>query len=131
MPMYQNDYKRNRVSQKQFKMSARLKRNLDFLRVLSKAKPSQRRAILETATNDLVYCICEIIDNILHGTVRLSKQRQKKLQHYKKLLRFIANKKVPVKKKREILVQNGEGILPALIVPILALAGSLLSHGTR
>ena len=112
-------------------MSARLRRNLDFLRILSKASPAQRKAILESASKDLIYCICEIIDNILHGTVKLSKQRQTKLLRYKKLLRFINDKKVAVNKKKKVLIQKGGGFLPALIVPILALAGSLLSHGTR
>lgn len=114
-----------------YKMSARLKRNLDFLRILSKAKPQQRKLILQSATKDLIYCICEIIDNILHGTVKLSKQRQKKLQQYRNLLRYIADKKVSVSKKKKALIQKGGGFLPALIIPILALAGSLLAHGTR
>lgn len=113
-------------------MSARLKRNLDFLRILAKAPASQRKAIIKSSSSDLVTCLCEIVDNILSGTVSLAKQRRAKLKQYTKILRTLANRKVPISKKKRLLVQKGGGaFLPALLVPILAIAGSLLANGSR
>ena len=65
-------------------MSARLKRNFKLLKVLQKASPRQRKLILQKASNDLVLCIAEIVDNVLRGHVNLSKAKLKQLSKYKK-----------------------------------------------
>lgn len=107
-------------------MSARLKRNLDFLRVLKKANSKQRKAILDSGSKDLILCLCEIIDNILAGTVKLSPKQKKNLSKYKSLLRQLVDKKVPITTKRKLFIQKG-GFLPAIIGPALGLAATLVS----
>ena len=107
-------------------MSARLKRNLDFLRVLKKANNKQRKAILETGNKDLILCLCEIIDNTLAGTVKLTSKQKKDLSKYKRILRKLIDKKVSLKTKRKLFIQKG-GFLPAIIAPALGLAATLLS----
>ena len=107
-------------------MSVRLERNLDFLRVLCKTKPKQRKLILENSTNDLVLCICEIIDNVLRGTVKLLPSQKKALKKHRKVLRQLSERKGNIKARRAILVQKG-GFLPAILAPVLTIAASLLS----
>ncbi len=108
-------------------MSARLKRNWLFLRALKTATPKQRKAIIRAGGKDLVLAICEIVDNLLRGTVTLSAGQRKKLQRYKKILREIANRKVGVRKKTNHLVQRG-GFLSALLAPTLGIIASLIGE---
>ena len=108
-------------------MSARLKRNFNLLQVLQKAPPKQRKAILSTATRDLVLCISEIVDNILKGNLKLTKKQVARLKRYKNVLRNMANKKVSTKTKQKLLSQKG-GFLSALLGPAIGIIGSLLGN---
>jgi hypothetical protein len=106
-------------------MAKRLKTHIDELRVLKKAKPSLRKALLKSADNSLICCLSECSHNILNGNVKLSPAQKKALQRHRNNLRQLATKKVPLKRKRELLAQRG-GFLPALIGPILGIAASLI-----
>ena len=106
-------------------MSARLKRNWELLRVLQKARKSQRSAIIRHSTDDLVLAICEIVLNVLNGTVKLSSAQRKKLVAYKKVLRSVADRKLKTVSKKRLLVQKG-GFLPAILTPVLAVVASLI-----
>ena len=106
-------------------MSKRIKDQLDFLKVLSKATPKQRRAVLEGANKDLINAICECALNCLKGNVQLTPLQKKKLTRHKQTLRSLANKKYPLAKKKKVLVQNG-GFLGFLLKPILGSLASLL-----
>jgi len=111
-------------------MSARLKRNLDFLNVLAKAKPKQRQAIISTASKDLLLCICEVVDNILRGAVKLTVKQKQQLKRYKKVLRTVADRKIPLKQKQKLISQKG-GFLSAAIIPVLSIAAALLGEAVR
>ena len=108
-------------------MSVQLKKKLNLLKVLKKAKPVDRKSILESADNETIVCICECIDNLLHGNVKISHIQKKQLAKYARLLRTIADRKTPVKKKRQLLVQKG-GFLPALLAPVLGVASGLIGE---
>jgi len=108
-------------------MSARLKRNLAFLHVLKKANKKQRKAILDSGNKDLILCLCEVIDNVLAGTVKLSIKQKKDLSKYKSILRQLVDKKVTLDKKRKIFIQKG-GFLPALLGPALGLAATIIGQ---
>lgn len=111
-------------------MAKRLKNNLDELKVLKKAKPALRKSILKTADKDLICCLSECCHNILNGNVQLSPDNKKCLKRHRKHLRHLASKRVSLKKKRNLLVQQG-GFLPALLAPILGVAASLISSLVR
>ena len=108
-------------------MSKRLAKNLDMLKILKTAKPQQRKLILQSANNDLIYCLCECIQNLLHGNVKISQKRKIELKKYANILRKIADRKTKVQKKREILIQKG-GFLPALLAPVLGIASGLVGE---
>ena len=108
-------------------MSARLKKNFDFLRVLRKANVKQKKALIESANKDLILCICEIVDNILAGTVKLSTKQKKDLTRYKRTLRQLIDRKVSIKRKKEIITNQKGGFLPAVLGPILGIAASLVA----
>ena len=107
-------------------MAKRLKKHIDELKVLKKANPTLRKAYLKAADNSLICCLCECSHNILNGNIRLTSSQKKNLTKHRKLLRHLASRDKSLKKKRSALVQQG-GFLPALLTPILAIAGSIIS----
>ena len=109
-------------------MSARLKRNWDWLKVLKSAKPAQRKAILLAADDDLILAICEIVDNVLRGNVKLSTTQKTKLSKYKKAMRYTAAHKVSKKNKRKLLTNQTGGFLPLILGPALALVAGLVGE---
>jgi len=107
-------------------MSVRLRRNWDLLKVLKSGTPDQRKALIKASSNDLILAICEIVDNVLRGTVKLTPTQRKKLQSYKGQLRKLASKNVAPKEKRKVLVSQKGGFLPLVLAPALGLIGSLV-----
>ena len=111
-------------------MSARIKRNFDALRVLQRANPKLRKAIIQNSKGDLILALCEVIENTLHGTVKLTLIQRKKLKRYGEVLRRVANRSVAIKEKQKLLVQRG-GFLSVILPPAIALVSALISHAAR
>ena len=86
-------------SRTQLAMAQRLRKNHDFLKLLAKCTPAQRKAILKVADEALVRTICECILNVLKETVPVSKPAKRKLLAHKKSLIALAEKSTPLRKK--------------------------------
>ena len=107
-------------------MSERIKRNAPYLLVLKNCKCKQRKAIIGSASNDLVKCLCECCLNILQGSVNVSEANHSKLKRHKTVLRSLASRKGSIKAKRNILIQKG-GFLPLLLGALAPAIGGILS----
>jgi hypothetical protein len=92
----------------------RVKSQLHLLRVLKDAKPQVRRALLASASNDLIKAIVECAINTLNGNHKLTKEEKSKLSNYKNHLRALVNPKISFKYKRKLLVPKGGFIIPLL-----------------
>ncbi len=79
--------------------------------------------MLKVADPDLILCLCECVDNILHGNIKLPKKKTEELAKHAKVLRKIQDRTVPKETKHRLLIQNG-GFLPALLAPIIGIGGS-------
>ena len=112
--------------QASFTMSARIKRNSDFLKVLRKCTPAQRKAILETAHDDLLEALRECCMNVYLKTIKVSPRVLKRLAPFKEESRFVADNRNPLNQRREVLLQKGEGFLPLILAPIVEQLASLL-----
>jgi hypothetical protein len=97
----------------------------DLLRVLHKAKPSLRKAILREADRALVHQICEICDNTLAGHVPLSPSQKQKLKKHKQILRNLAHR-TPSWKSKKNLLQKGGAFLPLLLTILSSVLPSVL-----
>ena len=110
-------------------MSQRVKKNVESLLYLSKAKPNIVKTIIQHADRDLLNALFECALNVLKGHVTLTKYQKTKLKPYCKHLRCLVDKKQTIKKKRSVL-QTG-GFLPALLGPLASvlvpLIGKVLS----
>lgn len=103
----------------------RLNRNLTLLDLLTKAPKAQREALINTATNDQLQCICDCATNILNENIPLTDNQFKKLKRFQKHIRYIANSDDNIDNKR-LVIQKG-GFLPILLTPILSAAASILA----
>lgn len=99
-------------------MSARLKRNLPLLRVLLHASPVQRRLILQTASKELILSVCEVAFNILRGVIPLSTPQYKRLARQKTAIKLVADKKIGVLRKKQVINQKGGFLGPLLSIAV-------------
>ena len=100
-------------------MSARIRRNLNTLEMLHKARPSGRRLILSNAGPDLLNTLCEIALNILNGKIPLTRRQYLMLQKKKNQIRTLASRSVSITKKKRLVNQSGGAFfLPAIAAAI-------------
>lgn len=102
---------------------------LPVLERLAKAKPKERKKILEKANSTLIQSIVECIENVLGGNVKLKKACLKKLKKFKIILRKInaAGRKLAQKKKA--IIQTGGAFLPVLLTPVISILLERLLRG--
>ena len=99
----------------------------DLLRVPGHCQPKIRNTILKNCENDLIHIICDCGYNVVKGNVPgLTQEKVNKLARHKTSL-IKLTKKVPIKEKIKILVQNGGGFLPFLLLPVALLVAKVVS----
>ena len=64
-------------------MSAHIKGNSDFLKVLRKCTPAQRKAVLEAVHNDLLEALTECCMNVYLKAINVNPQVLKRLVPFK------------------------------------------------
>lgn len=108
-------------------MSKCVLKHIHLLDALARAKPLERKALLERSNYGVIKSIAECIENVLNGNVELDKNRVKKLKRYKNQLRKIHKSGGKWTSKKKVIVQSGGAFLPALLLPIIgALATRLI-----
>lgn len=89
--------------------------NRHFLTLLSKSKQKNRRnKLIDVANNNEIKAISECVKNIVEGNVPISSKHLQILKQHKHVLKSIAQRCYPIKKKRELLKQRG-GFLGAIL----------------
>ena len=106
-------------------MSKRIENNLHLLNLICNCNKKQRIALINTLNKEQLLAICECIDNVLKGNVHLDKASYDKIVRKRELLREIVKRKPTQIKKKKALVQVG-GALPALLIPAISLATSII-----
>ena len=102
-----------------------LKKHHNFLYILARSHPSQKKALIRTASNEQLKSLCEICLNVLGGNIPINLQKLKK---YKKLLRALADKKFSVQRKKRILLNQSGGFLPVIAPAIISALGGILGR---
>jgi hypothetical protein len=99
-----------------------LKSQLHFLQVRKNAKLQARRALLTSASDNLIKAIVECAINTLNGNHKLTKEDKGKLNKYKSRLRALVNPKISSKRKRKLLIKKARlltsilsGVIESLI----------------
>ena len=109
-------------------MSSRVKKHLPLLKWLSANHPKKTKPLLRTIDKEVLDTICECCYNVLKGNVPLTATQKRRLNKHKHVMRRLTGgKKVPIKKKRQ-LVQTGGGFMSSLLAPILSIFGKILTQ---
>ena len=98
----------------------------DLLRVLHRARPHLRKAILKHADKALVYSICELCDNTLCGNVPLTPTQKQSLKKHKTILKRLAKRGESWLTKRKALNQKGGSFLPLLLSVLAPTLGKII-----
>lgn len=106
----------------------RVQNNINYLHVLCKCNKKMLKAIIDSSDKELISCICECVLNCINGNVKVNDDDLRKLKRYKKILRDLLNKHKPIKNKKKILIQHGNGFLPILIPTIIQALSSFLKY---
>lgn len=102
-------------------------KDVEYLKLLQKSR--EKSKILKNCSNCMIKTICECVLNLLKGNLPISKRAKTQLTPFKKTLRTLAQKRVPLYRKRRLLIQKGDGFLSFLIPTALTVLSSLI-HGT-
>jgi hypothetical protein len=114
------------VCRSYFAMSVHMRRHVDLLKVLHQAKPKLRKAMLKHLEPSCIKAICDCVLNILKSVVKMSPVQKRKLARHKDHLRVLVKKGTPLKKRRQTIVQKGEGFLTLVLGPVLKELASLI-----
>ena len=121
--------RRRKHVQKAPKPTAALDRainQLPQLKLISKARESVRRRMINYARRDLIVVLCDCAHNCLRGSVSLTAPQKRHLARYKHELRTLARKDKPLAKKRKLLQRGGLlGTLLKIAIPLLT---GLIGH---
>jgi 2-polyprenyl-3-methyl-5-hydroxy-6-metoxy-1,4-benzoquinol methylase len=96
-----------------------LEKELTFLKLVSSTHPTQRKAILSTASKQQLKILSEVIHNFLQGVVPLDTEQVTKFSKHRNILRKIAQKKL--KAKRIFITKHNRviGLFLQMIIPKL------------
>ena len=103
-----------------FDINRRIFQNSAFLKALYYAQPLHRKLIIEFISQDQMYDISDIAEKILQGRLVVNNVHKEKLKHYKRTIRFLANRRIDGNRKRRTMLAFHD-VIPLLIVPILHL----------
>jgi len=109
-------------------MSVCTDQTLALLKLISKSK--NPKVILRKCPINVIKTVCECVINTLQGNIPLTKKQKSRLFSYKQSLRKLSNKKIPLYKKRKLLVQRGDGFLSVLLPAAISVISSLI-HGAQ
>ena len=87
---------------------------------------ANRKNLLKKANLKQIKCLCECALNIAKGNIPLRQSAYKKFKQNKKLLHNLAFQKIPLKHKKQLLIQKGSGFFVPLLVSVIGQALSQL-----
>jgi len=107
----------------------RLEKNKKFLKLLLLADRKIQKKLIQNSNKEQIYCICEIILNLLKGKIPISDDVFKLLNKEKKLLRKIV-KKSSLKNKKYLIQKGGflQILLPTVISALSSIIGEIVKQ---
>jgi len=87
-----------------------------YLRIVMDSTTSniQAKTLLKLANKSQALAISEVIKNVLGSVLTLTEEQRKHFWRKRKLLRLLATKRLPVEKRRKLIVQHRRIILDLL-----------------
>ena len=109
--------------------TSKLSLHRDFIKFLRDIKnQSSRQKILAHCRKHELDCISEIFVNFLRKNLTTNKKIIKKLHPHKALIRQVALKRTPLKRKKQILSSSTGGSILSVLLPLaVSLIGKLFA----
>jgi len=100
----------------------RIRSNYHTLQVLKTENPKLRKAILANRKSELVKTLSECSLNLLRDNVKLTPCEKRKLRKHRVHLRKLADRRVSLSSKKEVIVHRSGFLLPLLgaVLPTIA-----------
>ena len=99
--------------------------NVNFIRRIAIGSPAERRQLLLNASNKNLKALSEICLNLIRGNIKIDSKTKSKFIRHKEPIELLANRRISLKRKRQIINQKGSG---AFLIPLASLATGLLSN---
>ena len=112
---------------KDVEMSKHLEIASAFVKSLANSSLARRKFLLRHATNLELKSLFEICMNLVRGKIPLDSNTFKSFKRQRKVITNLGNKRVSLKKKREIINQKG-GFIGKLAIFALPLLTDLISR---
>jgi len=74
--------------------------------VLKTAEPKLHETIISNCKRELVNSVSECVLNVLNGNIKLTRCNTRKLRIHKAALRKVADKRVPLSSKKNLIVNE-------------------------
>lgn len=104
----------------------RIRDNEAFLKATTLAHVKQGKALLETAKKEQLDSICEILLNIVSGSIPLKDELVKKASRFKNVLRKIVTKCFNNKARKDLMIKYFK-IVQKLLMAALPIVGLILT----
>lgn len=99
-------------------MTAKVRKHLDFLRLLISSHVRQRRQLINTVSDEQLSVLIEAVYNVLQGVCPLSNKDKNNLSKNKKILRKFTDPKLSKRLKSTIL-RKIHHLIPVLLQPVI------------
>jgi len=106
----------------------RIRSNYHSLHVLKDARPKLQRAILANSDKALINGVGECALNVLQGNVKLSNCKKWTLRNFRRQLRSVADRHVPLARKKKLIIQSGGFLVPLLSVVLPTIASLVYDY---
>ena len=101
------------------------KRTIKFLAVSK--DPKINTDIIKRDPKVVIKTICNAAENIIRGNINLTPEQKRVFNEHKRLILELRTRKVPIDKKRDLIIQDGGAFwIPLLVSAALSTLGSLL-----
>ena len=107
-------------------MSRVVKNNRGFLQLLADCTKYQRQFLLRTATPQQIHALIQVLYNVLKQYIPVPEENRQKLLQYKDALFKLEEPDVPYRKKKHILLQEGDGFIQEFLTTVITSMGFLL-----
>ena len=103
-------------------MASNVEHVKQLLKKIKFSSKIERKALLKALSNKEIKLLCEVCLNLVHGHLKVKNPTTfNKLKKHRKLLSDLADKRKPIKRKRQLINQKGGfiGALAAATLPII------------
>jgi hypothetical protein len=99
-------------------MAAKIEKYVHLLHTINTSSVEKMRPVLEHLSGDVVKMFCEMVYNILKGTVPVTAKEIGRLRKLKTVFKRLTLKTLSIKNKRQIILDNIK-TLKVIIPPVL------------